>query len=92
MSPSQRFYYCLGSDGVTVPNWVLDCVNCRKQFVYSKIADDVVLSIYPAAKPEFSPGGDELECPHCHHKAIYQRRELTYRALSGLRVYQDLCI
>lgn len=63
-----------------MPSWVLNCSNCNKQFLHSKITDDGFLSIYLASKPEFAPGGDELECPHCNHKAVYQRHELTYRA------------
>jgi DNA-directed RNA polymerase subunit RPC12/RpoP len=62
-----------------MPNWVLHCANCGKQFPHSEAADDGLLSIYLDAKPEFSPGGDELKCPHCQHKAIYQRYQLTYR-------------
>jgi DNA-directed RNA polymerase subunit RPC12/RpoP len=65
---------------VAMPNWVLHCVNCRKEFVHSKIEDDGLLSIYPESKPNFSPGGDELKCPHCGRKAFYQRYQLTYRA------------
>jgi hypothetical protein len=64
----------------TLPNWVLHCANCRKQFVHSEVADDGRLSMYGASKPEFPAGGDELECPHCQHKAVYQRYQLTYRA------------
>jgi DNA-directed RNA polymerase subunit RPC12/RpoP len=64
----------------TLPSWVLRCANCRKQFLHSEIVDDGFLSVYPASKPEFSAGGDELECPHCQHKAIYQRYQLTYRS------------
>jgi DNA-directed RNA polymerase subunit RPC12/RpoP len=61
-----------------MPNWVLHCANCRKQFVHSEI--DGQSSIHLAQKPDFSLGGDEWKCPHCQHKAIYQRYQLTYRA------------
>jgi DNA-directed RNA polymerase subunit RPC12/RpoP len=61
-----------------MPNWVLHCVNCQKETVHSKIEDDGLLSLYLELKPEFPPDGDESECPHCGHKAFYQRYQLTY--------------
>jgi hypothetical protein len=59
--------------------WVLTCENCQKQFHHSEIADTLE-SLFIAPKPHFPPGGSQLECPNCHHKAVYQRVELMYRS------------
>jgi DNA-directed RNA polymerase subunit RPC12/RpoP len=68
------------TEEVAMPDWVLHCVNCRKQFFHSKIEDTGLLSLHLESKPNFSSGGDELKCPHCGSKAFYQRHQLTYRA------------
>jgi hypothetical protein len=43
------------------------------------IDDAGVWSLYMPLKPEFSPGGNEFECPSCGHMATYQRTDLKYR-------------
>jgi len=63
-----------------MPNWVLHCANCGKEFFHSKIVYSDLLSTYLDPKPDFSSGGDAFECPHCRHTVLYQRYELMYRA------------
>ena len=36
-------------------------------------------NFYFPMKPEFPPGGIELECPHCGHKKKYVFAELFYQ-------------
>jgi DNA-directed RNA polymerase subunit RPC12/RpoP len=59
--------------------WQLECVNCNKTFEHS-IVDESGLAMFFPPKPEFPEGGSELQCPHCGHKAKYQRYQLTYQA------------
>ncbi len=63
-----------------MPNWMLDCPECKKDFVHSKV-------MFAAGhqhpwdrepKPEFADGGVRLECPNCKAVSLYQRHQLTY--------------
>jgi hypothetical protein len=44
------------------------------------IEEGGILSHFLSHKPEFAPGGIELECPDCKQKATYQRSGLSYQA------------
>jgi DNA-directed RNA polymerase subunit RPC12/RpoP len=70
-----------------MPYWALHCEKCRRKFDHAEIADSVE-NFYLAPKPPFPPGGSEIECPNCHHKAIYQRVELTYHASPDATLYR----
>lgn len=65
-----------------MPDWMLDCRECKKAFVHSRVT--VVPGQYePWArepKPEFPIGGSILECPNCKIVPVYQSYELTYSA------------
>jgi rRNA maturation endonuclease Nob1 len=63
-----------------MPSWMLQCTNCQSHFKHSDIDDTGLLSYFFTPKPLFPPDGSELECPHCGHKATYQRTDLTYQA------------
>jgi DNA-directed RNA polymerase subunit RPC12/RpoP len=60
-------------------SWYLECANCQQSFRHSQIAGTLKNMFFPE-KPIFPEGGAELECPHCGHKATYQRHQLSYRA------------
>jgi DNA-directed RNA polymerase subunit RPC12/RpoP len=64
--------------GVEIPSWELECSSCGSNFTHSKIEDAGILNYLLPVKPEFPPGGSELDCPNCGHRAIYQRADLTY--------------
>lgn len=63
-----------------MPSWVLNCINCGKNFTYSTIRKAALVDFYFEAKPEFPLGGSELECPKCWTIATYQRIDLRYQA------------
>jgi hypothetical protein len=52
--------------------------NCGSEFFRSAIATDIESYFIPL-KPEFPRDGKTLECPHCHHSAVYRREHLVYR-------------
>jgi DNA-directed RNA polymerase subunit RPC12/RpoP len=62
--------------------WAISCHNCNKAFTHSQIAEPHRITDYLAlpSKPEFPLAGQELECPHCKSKAMYQRTDLWYQA------------
>jgi hypothetical protein len=61
-------------------SWVLMCKNCAQTIKLSEIIESDLESFYFPRKPELPPSGEELECPHCHQKANYERANLLYRA------------
>jgi hypothetical protein len=65
---------------VIMPNWMLSCPKCNRQFVHSAIDAKTLESSFFSPKPNFPTSGSELTCPNCQHKTIYQRVELTYHA------------
>jgi hypothetical protein len=44
------------------------------------IEEGGMLSYFLPQKPEFPPGGIEMECPGCKQEATYQRSDLSYQA------------
>ena len=60
--------------------WVLECRKCKVEITYSEIEDVGVPNLSFVPKPEFPPGGSEVHCHNCGHRAFYQRTDLTYRA------------
>ncbi len=62
-----------------MPEWVLECPNCKFRFEHSQINDVGMSSFYLPLKPEL-PAGTACACPNCGHSAIYQRTDLLYRA------------
>ncbi len=59
-------------------SWNLKCTNCHKTFWHSDVKEDL-MNLYFAEKPIFSESGATFQCPHCGHKATYQRRDLFYQ-------------
>ena len=59
--------------------WQLECANCKKEFDHSPVKVTSVEDIFLPRKPEFPPGGSELECPHCKTMGVYNRHQLTFR-------------
>jgi hypothetical protein len=57
--------------------WVFTCKNCYKVFPHAEIGDTLADYFLPK-KPEISSEGQELECPDCKTKSIYQQNELWY--------------
>jgi hypothetical protein len=60
--------------------WVLACGSCGRSFQHSKVDDKELESYFFPTKPDFPPGGSDLECPNCRKKATYQRNQLTYQS------------
>lgn len=61
------------------PFWFLTCKSCTRTFVHSEIGETQgILEYFFPKKPEFPAGGQELECVHCHAKAVYAQSELQY--------------
>ena len=59
--------------------WVVTCRNCDKVFKHSGIVETGhAIDYFFPVKPEFSAGGEELECPHCYSKAVYYRTDLRF--------------
>jgi hypothetical protein len=61
-------------------SWVLSCNNCNSIFEHSKIDRTGLANYFMPLKPEFPPGGSEVQCPKCGKKAAYQKSALTYQA------------
>ncbi len=59
-------------------SWNLECTNCHKTFWHSAVKEDLT-NLYLPEKPIFPDGGAAFQCPHCGHKATYQRHQLCYR-------------
>ena len=57
--------------------WGITCLNCNRQFAQFHIEDSLE-NLYLPVKPDLPKGGKELACPHCGHKATYQRTDLFY--------------
>jgi hypothetical protein len=60
-------------------SWYIEFTNCHQPFQHWQM-EDTLKNIFFPEKPIFPEGGAKLECPHCGHKATYQRHQLTYRA------------
>jgi DNA-directed RNA polymerase subunit RPC12/RpoP len=58
-------------------SWALSCLNCGKDFAHSVIAYADAESYLSRPKPDLVT--TEYECPHCGHKAVYERANLIYR-------------
>jgi DNA-directed RNA polymerase subunit RPC12/RpoP len=57
--------------------WALNCLNCGKEFAHSVIAYRDAERYLSRPKPDFKTA--QYECPHCGHKAVYERANLIYR-------------
>jgi len=63
-----------------MPSWVVQCSNCKSEFVHSTIADEGnYLSFLWPFKPEL-PDGTALKCPNCESVGNYGSTDLMYRA------------
>ena len=58
--------------------WSLNCLKCGKQFAHSVIAYPNAESLLYRPKPSLET--NEYECPHCGHKAVYERANLINRS------------
>jgi rubredoxin len=56
------------------------CPSCETKFQFAPIDDSRAQERLLPPKPLFPIIGLEIECPHCGHRAAYQRTELTYEA------------
>jgi hypothetical protein len=57
--------------------WVFTCKNCCKVVPHAEIGGTLMDYFFPK-KPEVPVEGQELECPECKTKSIYQQNELWY--------------
>jgi DNA-directed RNA polymerase subunit RPC12/RpoP len=60
-------------------SWFLICQNCRQKFEHLQTTEINLDDFYFPEKPELPTNGNELECPHCHQKANYERTSLLYQ-------------
>jgi DNA-directed RNA polymerase subunit RPC12/RpoP len=56
--------------------WELQCPNCKNKFTYMVIGEELE-DYYLPLRPLFPENGQEVVCPNCSYKAIYQRHTLT---------------
>jgi hypothetical protein len=72
---------CPSPESYRMPQWTLNCQNCKKIFRHSKIdrQSDILLydPLWPY-RPELPELGVNLPCPHCHESATYLRFQLVY--------------
>jgi hypothetical protein len=64
-----------------MPQWMLSCRNCHKNFRHSVIepqSNDLLYDKLWPYRPELPADGLSVECPHCQQTATYQRFELMY--------------
>jgi hypothetical protein len=59
--------------------WVLECVNCRNRFEYSKIDDAGIVNYFLPQKPAMPAQGQEVICPQCGSAGQYYFFDLLYR-------------
>lgn len=85
MSTNEITVHCRLNTHIQAPymsHWFLNCSSCQKPFIHSPIATtraDTLDPFWPA-KPDFPAGGSNVECPHCHQSALYQRYQLMFHA------------
>src|SRR3981081_109933 len=63
-----------------MPQWTLNCKNCKKIFSHSKIESPQTVRCdtrWPY-RPETPEGGLTIDCPHCQTSALYQRFQFTF--------------
>ena len=65
-----------------MPNWMLTCPECKKDFVYSKVVMAVAFRDpwVREVKPDFPIVGISLQCPHCKGISTFHRHQLTHSA------------
>jgi hypothetical protein len=56
------------------------CKQCNRWFVHAAI-EDTFENFYFPVRPTIPKEGLLKACPHCGHESVYQRHELTCRAL-----------
>lgn len=65
-----------------MPQWVLACKNCGKDFKHSDISDELFGRHIDVRgwvdKPAFPIGGEQLTCPYCDETSLYQRYMLRF--------------
>ena len=76
--------HLVNSDGgvldMPLAEWAVDCKSCKKAISHSEIPEPQhAIDFMLPAKPRIAVGGQELECPHCKSKTIYQGTDLWYR-------------
>jgi hypothetical protein len=63
-----------------MPAWILICRKCKIEFQHSQISGVGMASLYDPPKPIVPLAVNECVCPNCGHSAVYQRKDLLYRA------------
>ena len=69
------------SESFRMPQWTLNCQNCKKIFRHSKIDPQSDIHLYDPLwpyRPELPERGVNLPCPHCHESSTYLRFQLVY--------------
>jgi uncharacterized Zn finger protein (UPF0148 family) len=56
------------------------CPSCEMKFQFARIDDSRAQDRLLPLKPLFPIIGLEIKCPHCGHRATYQRTDLIYEA------------
>jgi|HubBroStandDraft_2_1064218.scaffolds.fasta_scaffold02528_4 hypothetical protein len=57
--------------------WVFTCKNCFEIVPHTEIGGTLMDYFFPT-KPKVPTEGQELECPQCKTKYVYQQNELRY--------------
>jgi hypothetical protein len=83
MAPRARPTACTASgesEDSVVPQWVLDCPECRAEFTHTIIRSSSIDPFTgPLEKPDFPPEGLRVECPHCKKCCLYKKSQLILR-------------
>jgi hypothetical protein len=69
------------SESFRMPQWTLNCQDCKKIFRHSEIdhqSDDLLYDPLWPYRPTVPDSGFNMTCPHCQTSAIYHRFQLMY--------------
>jgi endogenous inhibitor of DNA gyrase (YacG/DUF329 family) len=61
-----------------MPSWSVNCPECKKEFVYSKIDRAALKSDPFVVIPK--PAGEKRTCPNCNAESTFAETQMFYRS------------